>query len=118
MKKILTFFFAISLQSLNAQSLEHGKGIKYLAKDSSFSVKFNTRFQSLYEGTLNTKTNEWSDKLLTRRYRLKFGGFVYNPKFEYKVELALSNRDQGGISDRTNTGANIVLDAVIKKASI
>jgi phosphate-selective porin OprO/OprP len=114
MRKILTFFFAISLQSLIAQSLEHGKGIKYLAKDSSFSVKFNTRFQSLYEGTLNTKTNEWSDKLLTRRYRLKFGGFVYNPKFEYKIELALSNRDQGGISSRTNTGANIVLDAVVK----
>ena len=104
----------ISTQNIKAQSLEHGQGIRYMASDSSFSVKFNTRFQTLYEGVLNTNTNEWSDKLLTRRYRLKFGGFLYNPKFEYKIELALSNRDQGGISSETNNGVNIVLDAVIK----
>lgn len=100
--------------TLIAQSIQHGKGIKYMAKDSSFSVKFNTRFQALYEGTLNKRADDWDDRLLTRRFRLKFGGFVYNPKFEYKIELALSNRDQGGISSRTNTGANIVLDAVVK----
>lgn len=85
-----------------------------MAKDSTFSLKFNTRFQSLYEARINTLTDDWSDKLMIRRFRLKFAGFAYNPKFEYKIELALANRDQRVSKKNTNDGANIVLDAIIK----
>ena len=92
----------------------HGNGIKYTARDSSFSIKFNTRFQSLYEAKINSSTNDWSDKLMIRRFRLKFGGFAYNPKFEYKIELALSNRDQRVPFEKIDDGSNIVLDAVLK----
>ena len=57
-----------------------GKGITILAKDQSFKMKFSTRFQTLYEGTLNLDSDNWSDKLLIRRARFKFEGFVYDPK--------------------------------------
>lgn len=91
-----------------------GKGIKIVAQDSSFSMKFSTRFQTLYDGELNLETDEWSDKILIRRARLKFEGFAYDPRLEYKIELGLSNRDNGKVSPEANLAANIVLDAVLK----
>jgi hypothetical protein len=33
-----------------------------------------------------------------RRMRLKLDGFVYNPKFGYKVELGFSARDIGTVA--------------------
>jgi hypothetical protein len=92
-----------------------GKGISLEAQDESFTMKFSTRFQTLYIGELNTITEDYTDKMLIRRARLKFDGYVYNPKVKYKVELALSNRDtNSGRIPESGTTANIVLDAVIK----
>ena len=110
-------FIAISVGA-NAQdkiSSTWGDGLKLAAKDSSFALKFGFRFQSLYIGELNSVTNDYSDKMLVRRSRLKFDGWAYNPNIVYKVELAVSNRDHrsGHIAESGNT-ANIVLDAVIK----
>ena len=117
LKLLATLSFILITQSIvlsQPKNVAHGKGLKYISKDSSYSIKFNTRFQSLYEAQINTATNDWSDKLLIRRFRLKFNGFLYNPKFEYKIELALANRDQRVASKNTNDGANIVLDAILK----
>lgn len=116
-KLLTTLVFFIITQNIvlsQPENVDHGKGLKYMSKDSSYSIKFNTRFQSLYEAKIDTETDDWSDKLMIRRYRLKFGGFLYNPKFEYKIELSLSNRDQKVAAKNTNDGANIVLDAVLK----
>ena len=63
---------------------------------------------------MNLEDNEWSDKLLVRRARLKFEGYAYSKKLEYKVELGLSNRDIGGEIDQNNNTANVILDAVLK----
>ncbi len=85
-----------------------GKGIKIIAKDSSFSIKFGARFQTLYEGTYTEDTDDWEEQLSIRRWRLKFDGFAYSPKLEYKLEIGLSNRDIGDERPR------IILDAVLK----
>ena len=92
-----------------------GKRLRITAQDSSFHLKFGFRFQTLYAGELNTQTDEYSDKMLIRRSRLKFDGWAYDPRIVYKVELAISNRDQrsGHIAESGNT-ANLVLDAAIK----
>jgi len=93
-----------------------GKGLSIAPPDSSFSIKFTTRFQTLYSGTLNLDTDSYSDNVLIRRARLKFEGFVHSPKMTYKIELGQSNRDTGGGGDKSqfrNT-ANIILDAVGK----
>jgi len=116
--KIFTLIMlAMNISSINAQDTTgniFGKGISIIALDSSFSMKFSARFQTLYEGTLNTESNHWNDKFLTRRARLKFDGFAYSPKLIYKIELSMSNRDIGGVLPETNNTANIILDAVLK----
>jgi len=92
-----------------------GKGIQIVAQDSSFSMKFSTRFQSLYVGTYNYDTKNYNDGFLIRRARLKFDGFVYHPSLVYKIELGLSNRDIGeGNIPETGFSPRIILDAVIK----
>ena len=52
---------------------------------------------------------------MIRRTRLKFDGWAIDPKIVYKLELAVSNRDQrSGHNAESGNTANIVLDAVVK----
>lgn len=91
-----------------------GKGIQVVAQDSSFSMKFSTRFQTLYSGSFNTENENYDDRLLIRRARLKFDGFAYSPRLKYKIELGLTNSDIGGQKIQpTNNADNIILDAVL-----
>ncbi len=92
-----------------------GKGLSVVTADSTMSLKFSARFQTLYAGTFNHETNNYTDVMLIRRSRLKFEGFIYNPNFRYKIELGQSNRDTGGnnLANFNNT-SNIILDAVLK----
>ncbi|ELR69930.1 FmdC precursor [Fulvivirga imtechensis AK7] len=104
----------LSIMAQDKTSSTFGKGIRVLAQDSSFYLKFGARFQTLYAGRLNLETDEWSDKMMIRRSRLKFDGWAYDPRVEYKLELAVSNNDNGNISPESGMAANIVLDAVVK----
>lgn len=61
------------------------------------------------------ETQDYDDRLLTRRYRLKFDGWVNNPKIVYKLELGISNQDiSGGDIPQTGETSRIILDAVLK----
>ncbi|RLD22169.1 MAG: FmdC precursor [Bacteroidetes bacterium] len=91
-----------------------GKGLRVMAADSSIALKFGVRFSTLYEGFYNANTKEYADNISTRRFRLKFDGFVVSPKLVYKLELGISNRDIGGVSPETNGASRIILDAVLK----
>ena len=122
MKKILVpiITLIVSLISLNnhAQGIAYesfGKGIKVQAKDSSFYAKIGFRFQSLFSSSLNLENDVWDRSMMIRRSRLKAEGWALSPKFSYKVELALSNRDiKGGSKTEFGNTANIILDAVLK----
>ena len=102
----------------NSQSIiksRFGKGIYVVAADTSFSLKFSLRFQTLYVGSTTSAAEEWEDSFLIRRSRLKFEGFAFTPKLEYKIELGLSNRDIGSdLLPQFNEADNIILDAVAK----
>ena len=91
-----------------------GKGIEIIDVDSTFSMKFSTRFQTLYEGKMSVDDKDWSDKILLRRMRLKFSGFAHSPKVQYKIELGISNRDISSPIPQTSNAARIILDAVLK----
>lgn len=96
-----------------------GKGIlDIVAVDTSWSMKFAARFQTLYEGQWNLNDTagitEGTSKFLTRRARLKFDGHIYSTKLEYKLELGLSNRDISGASSHTSNSPNYIFDAVLK----
>ena len=108
MKSILLILSAGSLllchSAIKAQSItknSFGKGIKILAEDSSFYMKFSTRIQNRFDGTYQKNaTNEFTDKVYLRRARLKFDGWAFSPKVKYKMEF--------------NVISGSVLDAVVK----
>jgi hypothetical protein len=107
---MLLLFVLVTSYSTQAQDITNskfGKGlVNVVAKDSSFSLKFGMRFQSLYTSTWDFPDNEnlqnAETNFLIRRSRLKFEGFAYSPKLEYKVELGLSNRDIRGATVLTS----------------
>ncbi|MBL4863161.1 MAG: porin, partial [Crocinitomicaceae bacterium] len=79
-------------------STKFGKGLyNVVSEDSSWSMKFGLRFQSLFVGEWDVNETDGvgvgTSQFLIRRARLKFGGFAYSPKLKYKVELGLSNKD-------------------------
>lgn len=95
-----------------------GKGLyNVISADSSWSMKFGMRFQSLYIGENEIHETDGigagSSQFLIRRARLKFDGFAYSPKLKYKVELGLSNRDLGRVGTDNNSAPNMILDAVL-----
>ena len=106
----------IAQQKVNTK---FGKGLyNVVAEDSSWSMKFAMRFQSLYIGEWNvndsTGVSGGTSQFLMRRSRLKFGGFIVNPNIVYKAEFGLSNKDLGKVDSRNNMAPRMILDAVIK----
>jgi hypothetical protein len=92
-----------------------GEGINFMAQDSSFALKLGGRFQTLFVAERSLAGKSPIEKeLMTRRFRLKMDGFAFSPKLVYKIELALSNRDNGSVIKQSSNAANIVLDAVLK----
>ncbi len=122
---LVAVLVCLPVANMHAQEskIKFGKGLYVVAKDSSMDLKFGMRFQTLFEATQTMTDSGFADnfesQLLTRRFRLKFDGFVYNPAVVYKVEMCFSNRDiglgkTGSENNNFNMASNIVLDAVIK----
>ena len=116
----LCLFFLISFVSLSQESNapSFGKGLfNLVGKDSTWTMNVGARMQILAisnwdavdGGLINPEQN-----FLVRRARLKFGGFAYSTKLEYKLELGLSNRDISGASQFTSNAPRYIFDAVIK----
>ena len=96
-------------------SNKFGKGLRVTAQDSSFSMRFGARFQTLYMGVMDIESKDYEDRFLIRRARLKFDGFAYSPKLTYKIELGLSNSDIAGASiAQAGKTASVIYDAVLK----
>jgi hypothetical protein len=117
---ILLFLFGFVSNSY-AQKIsdtKFGKGmINFIAKDSSFSVKFSPRIQTRYESKWDFNGDDYDPaeyNFLVRRSRLKFDGFAFSPKLIYKIELGLSNRDISGASVFNRNTPRYILDAVLK----
>lgn len=80
-------------------------------------MKVGLRMQILatanWDAVGGTTTNP-KQNFLVRRARLKFDGFAYSPKLQYKIELGLSNRDMSGASQFTSNTPRYIYDAVVK----
>lgn len=119
-KFMLVVISIITITSLNAQEISDtsfGKGlINFVAKDSSFSVKFAPRFQVRSISSWDYDGNQYGSpehNFIVRRARLKFDGFAYSPKLKYKIELGLSNRDISGANEFNRNTPRYILDAVL-----
>lgn len=113
---LVTGFYA---QAQQISENTFGKGlINFVAQDSSYSMNFAARFQSLYTSQWGfPEYNEFASgesNFLIRRSRLKFDGFAYTPKLKYKLEIGLSNRDISGTSAFTHNAPRLILDAVVR----
>ena len=123
MKFYTSTFIALllSISTLNAQepnAPKFGKGLfNLVGEDNSWSMKIGARMQFLSTTSWDSSNGSLTDRessMLVRRGRLKFSGFAFTPKLEYKIELGLSNKDIGGASEFTNNAPRYILDAVLK----
>ncbi|NMH26947.1 porin [Flavobacterium silvaticum] len=87
-----------------------GKGVGITSPDSLF--QFNIRFR--IQNRITYIDNEGQPPAYAgeiRRLRLRFDGFVGNPKFLYAIQLSFAPGDTGEIKEGENL--NIIRDAVI-----
>jgi hypothetical protein len=120
LQKVIGLLCICAFLNTNAQETnapKFGKGLLNLVgKDSSWTMKVGLRFQTLATSKWNVDNGipNPASSMMIRRSRLKFDGFAYSPKLQYKVELGLSNRDQSGASKHTGNAPRYILDAVLK----
>jgi len=112
---LFTFLCSSAAEAQTTNNTRFGKGLQFVAADSSLGVRLGARFQMLYQGVNNPSNESWDDRFLIRRARLKFDGFAFSPRLTYKLEIGLSNSDIGSDTpDKTNNADNMILDAVAK----
>lgn len=122
MKAVVLILALICINSALSQpqlNNRFGNGIiNATSADSSWSMKFGLRFQTLYMGSNDidevTGIGAGSSQFMIRRARLKFDGFAYSPKLKYKIELGVSNSDLGKVDATTGMAPRMILDAVLK----
>ena len=87
-----------------------GKGLGITSPDSIF--KLNIRFRMQNRASFIANEDEPSAyEAAIRRLRLRFDGYVGDPKFTYAIQLSFAPEDVGSIEDGKNL--NIIRDAVI-----
>ncbi len=111
---VVAFFVLLIMNAQETNAPKFGKGIfNLVGQDSSWTMKIAARMQFLAVSTWPEGQKNESDFSI-RRARLKFDGFAYSPKLEYKLELGLSNNDISGASEFTSNAPRYIFDAVIK----
>jgi phosphate-selective porin OprO/OprP len=123
MKKITFLFLVASLfghSQTNGVQLfsKRNNGFELVAKDSLFSCQFQFRMQNRmgYESTSTEDFTPETFEFRVRRLRLNFRGFMYNPKWTYRIQLSFARADMDWESTKSssvNTSVNVVRDATI-----
>ena len=101
---LVILFYSVFTETLSAQTAQTAQ--------TTSTMNFTGRIQNL--GLVEMQGSEIETNLLVRRARLKFEGVAISPKFQYKVELGLTNRDHGSPIPQTKNSARMILDAVVK----
>lgn len=88
----------------------YGKGLGLTSADSLF--QFNIRFRMQNRATALFPENEESAfSAQVRRLRLRFDGYVGDPKFSYVIQLSFAAGDVGVIQEGQNI--NVIRDAIV-----
>lgn len=88
----------------------YGKGLGLTSADSLF--QFNIRFRMQNRATALFPENEESEfSAQVRRLRLRFDGYVGDPKFSYVIQLSFAAGDVGVIQEGQNI--NVIRDAIV-----
>ncbi len=87
-----------------------GKGVGITSPDSLFQLNIRFRLQNRVSYIENDGEEAAYDGQI-RRLRLRFDGYVGNPKFLYAIQLSFAPGDVGEIKEGENI--NIIRDAVV-----
>ncbi|MDY3548220.1 porin [Riemerella anatipestifer] len=87
-----------------------GKGVGITSPDSLFQLNIRFRMQNRLEADFNNHRNT-EYKAAIRRLRLRFDGYVGNPKFLYAIQLSFAPDDVGDIKE--GSPLNIIRDAIV-----
>ena len=121
---ILIFFLVSSIRGL-AQTkptlnfyTKKQKGFGFVTSDSVFSLNFQFRMQNRAAYITKSETDLAPEafEFRVRRLRMKFTGFVINPKITYYFQLGFSRGDmdwRGPENNKVNNSPNIIRDAVV-----
>ncbi len=118
---ILCCVFYLVCVSLNAQSnndiklsalpyYSYGKGLGITSPDSIFQLNIRFRMQNRVT-YIHNEDEEPAYEALIRRLRLRFDGYVGDPKIVYVIQLSFSPGDVGAIEEGENL--NIIRDAIV-----
>ncbi len=92
-----------------------GKGVNVMTADSSFSLQFRLRVQTLSQARTDAETftnGIWETYI--QRLRLRFEGFLFSPKLLYKVQFTASNRDMESQRNTLTDNPGVLRDAVLQ----
>lgn len=88
----------------------YGKGIGMTSPDSIFQMNIRFRMQNRMT-YYNLEDQEDSYEGIVRRLRLRFDGYIGDPRFMYAIQLSFAPGDTGEIQEGENY--NIIRDAVV-----
>ena len=113
---LLFIFNAVKAQDNNDIKLSalpyysYGKGLGITSPDSLFQLNIRFRMQNRLTYLIN-EGEEPAYEALIRRLRLRFDGYVGDPKIIYVIQLSFSPGDVGAIEEGDNL--NIIRDAIV-----
>jgi phosphate-selective porin OprO and OprP len=105
-------------QNANLPKFNYSNGIGIVTPDSTFSLnlRFRTQLRAVYGTVADDNLSASEIEARVRRLRLRFEGFVINPKLNYYIQLSFSRGDMdwaGTENSAINSSPNIVRDAVV-----
>ena len=121
---LLSFIYSIGFSQISIKPTKHdndlklsalpyysfGKGIGITSPDSLYQLNIRFRMQNRVTYIQNEGEQAAYDGQI-RRLRLRFDGYVGNPKFLYAIQLSFAPGDVGEIKEGENI--NIIRDAVV-----
>jgi len=87
----------------------YGSGLGITSPDSTFRLNIRFRMQNRVSLNLNQNTDDTVEGVV-RRLRLRFDGFVGDPRFLYAIQLSFAPGDVGTVRDGENL--NVIRDAM------
>ncbi len=120
---LLFLFIYLASVDVNAQNTSNpifnfSNGIGVVAPDSTFSLnfRFRTQLRAGYTSISDKNFRPSEIESRIRRMRLRFEGFILDPKIAYYIQLSFSRADMdwnGNDNSVINTSPNVLRDAIV-----